>query len=606
MIGTTFRRIKFDLLTAAIVLASVMIVADVIGAAHAPIDMLAQIGYDSSMRLVAVREWMAGASWFDTTIDRVMPPDGLSLHWSRYFDLGIAGMIGVFSLFASEEFAEGAAIVLWPTLLLVIFLWATARAAYRMFGRDGAAISVLGVALWETLNGSRFGPFSLDHHGFQVLLMLGAILVLIHPARAKAAAVLAGILCALSLAVGLEMLPAIGLVGIVFMWRGLVSPGESAAQLAAFGLALPIASLGFFLGQTPQMEWAAARCDELAAPFLVLVGSSGGAALAAAIAAPFIAEIRWRLILGSGLAVVAVAISLPWLEPCLSGPYGNLPEHLRDVITTIPEARSMLSYLNPEAGLGTFFRFVLPTFATVAFATFLLLRHQSNDHVAPEVRTAVAVLLGFAWLGIAASFHQYRMMALAEPVIPLLMAYVGAVLIGAWRANPTSRGISLAMIFGLAVMLIPGQIYKQAFRTFDLGTDAEQTADGRYVAFNHCRHQADVVRTLNDLPPSNLMLMGNLGRPTLILTHHRIINSPYHRSEMAMQTLLLTWETDIDVFRQMLVETSADYLVVCRNGFYGLSEAAIGTRLASGEIIEGFRLLNVADDQLMVFALDSV
>jgi hypothetical protein len=47
----------------------------------------------ASCACLSVRDWLKGQGWFDMSNGRVLPPEGVSLHWSRYVDLGIAGVI---------------------------------------------------------------------------------------------------------------------------------------------------------------------------------------------------------------------------------------------------------------------------------------------------------------------------------------------------------------------------------------------------------------------------------------------------------------------------------------------------------------------------------
>ena len=42
---------------------------------------------DDAMRMVQVRDLMAGQGWFDLTAHRINPPQGLFLHWSRVVDV---------------------------------------------------------------------------------------------------------------------------------------------------------------------------------------------------------------------------------------------------------------------------------------------------------------------------------------------------------------------------------------------------------------------------------------------------------------------------------------------------------------------------------------
>ena len=41
---------------------------------------------DDAVRLVTVRELLAGAPWFDTTLPRIGAPEPLVSHWSRLID----------------------------------------------------------------------------------------------------------------------------------------------------------------------------------------------------------------------------------------------------------------------------------------------------------------------------------------------------------------------------------------------------------------------------------------------------------------------------------------------------------------------------------------
>ena len=61
---------------------------------------------DSLMRLVSVRSWLDGQPWFDTMEYRLMPPDGVQLHWSRYIDAVLGGLVVLFSQFMPVENAE--------------------------------------------------------------------------------------------------------------------------------------------------------------------------------------------------------------------------------------------------------------------------------------------------------------------------------------------------------------------------------------------------------------------------------------------------------------------------------------------------------------------
>src|SRR5580765_58080 len=71
---------------------------------------------DDAVRLVSVRELIAGAPWFDTTLPRIGAPEPLVSHWSRLIDLPLAAMIGVLSPLLGPDRAELATRIVWPAL----------------------------------------------------------------------------------------------------------------------------------------------------------------------------------------------------------------------------------------------------------------------------------------------------------------------------------------------------------------------------------------------------------------------------------------------------------------------------------------------------------
>src|ERR1700730_5033081 len=58
---------------------------------------------DDAMRLVQVREFLAGRGWFDLHEMRLGPPDGYYTHWARLIDARIAGL-----LLMVRQFTDGA------------------------------------------------------------------------------------------------------------------------------------------------------------------------------------------------------------------------------------------------------------------------------------------------------------------------------------------------------------------------------------------------------------------------------------------------------------------------------------------------------------------
>src|SRR6185437_16365893 len=86
---------------------------------------------DDAMRLVEVRDLIAGQGWFDLVQHRLDPP-GLAMHWSRVVDAPLAGLILLLRPLLGGHGAELATLVLWPTGLLAAALLLVAAISGRM------------------------------------------------------------------------------------------------------------------------------------------------------------------------------------------------------------------------------------------------------------------------------------------------------------------------------------------------------------------------------------------------------------------------------------------------------------------------------------------
>src|SRR6185503_6098456 len=80
------------------------------------------VSTDDAMRLVEVRDWLAGQDWFDLTQHRLSPPTGVAMHWSRLIDLPLAALILAGDGLFGRVGAERLALAVWPLLLFLAAL----------------------------------------------------------------------------------------------------------------------------------------------------------------------------------------------------------------------------------------------------------------------------------------------------------------------------------------------------------------------------------------------------------------------------------------------------------------------------------------------------
>ena len=130
---------------------------------------------DDAMRLVEVRDLLAGQAWFDLTQHRLDPPQGSLMHWSRLIDAPIAALILLLRPLLGIAGAEQAALVLWPTLLLAAALAlvaATADAHGRCSGRQELPLAAMIAAALAAPALIHFRSGGIDHHNAQMVLVL--------------------------------------------------------------------------------------------------------------------------------------------------------------------------------------------------------------------------------------------------------------------------------------------------------------------------------------------------------------------------------------------------------------------------------------------------
>jgi hypothetical protein len=122
---------------------------------------------DDALRLVQVRDLLAGQGWFDLHQYRIMAPEGVLMHWSRLVDLPLAATIVALRplLGTHAEIADGDR----SGADRAGHAGPGDDAANRLFGRDtavtaGIIVGLSGIVLHQ------MQPLRIDHHGWQIVL----------------------------------------------------------------------------------------------------------------------------------------------------------------------------------------------------------------------------------------------------------------------------------------------------------------------------------------------------------------------------------------------------------------------------------------------------
>lgn len=552
---------------------------------------LARGDSDDIMRFLSVRDWMGGQGWFDTMQYRVMAPEGISLHWSRYVDAGIAGLIGAAGLFVPAATAQAFALAAWPVLLHLVLIALTLAAGRRALGRGPAAIAAVSLMLWPIL-GDYFGPTRIDHHNVQIVLLSLVVFALLPPGRGIGLGAVGGIAAAASLAIGLENLAGLALAGVILCLRVLRDPEAESGRLSAFAGAAAVAAPLFFAGQTPVAEWGVAACDELSPPYLALLALAAGLSLALVAAARRIDAIAGRgavLAVCGGIAALAAAVLL---RPCLGGPYGALPAEVREMMhAQIVEAKPMLGIL--AEGRTFAIAYAVPLAGALGLALWGWAARRRDGSLTPTEARALPVLFAFAAAGLIGALFQMRLMVFAVPAVPLLTGF------GLWRLFRRAHargglGPRAALVAGVLATLY----FPQALKLGQSVVPAVHAEGNGVVWVKGCRDMANLA-ALEAFPAGRVLAPDPISVSLLLASRHSVLSAPYHRSEAAMSNVHFPFVADAEGFAQVLDRTRADYVVLCRSETPARG-ASLAAHLSAGGTAEGLRPLPLPEGSPLV------
>src|ERR1041384_33057 len=232
---------------------------------------------DDAMRLAQLRDWLAGQGWYDLNQSRIA--GGYESHWSRLIDAGLGGLLWIFGWFSGPAMAERLMRTSWPMLWLLPTIAAAAAIAWRIAGRQ-AALVVLLLAVGGVPAFHQFRPGRIDHHNAQIALSMLVVGATVWSDRVRWAALAAGAITGLALAIGLECLPYLFVCAAAFAARYVFDP-KSPRATADYGLALAASSFAGFLVIVGPQRWSLAMCDQIAVNWLALAVIGGmGLALA--------------------------------------------------------------------------------------------------------------------------------------------------------------------------------------------------------------------------------------------------------------------------------------------------------------------------------------
>jgi hypothetical protein len=500
---------------------------------------------DDAMRLVEVRDWLAGQAWFDLHQYRLDPPGGVQMHWTRVLDLPLGLLIRLFELFLPVEGAERLTRIIFPLALHGVLFVAVAGLARKLAG----PAAMLPAVVMATLTGGvlvQFQPGRIHHHSAQILLVvliLWASVVAIE-ARKFWPAALAAALAALSLSINIENLPYI-LVEIAAFALVFVAQGkEFRRALLGFGLSLAASSVIVFVATIGPSRYFVGACDAFSTAHLyaIFFGAAVFCVLAALSSRLTSAPLRLAgCAAGGALVLGAMALAYP---ACLHDPLAGVDPLLRKLwLENVEEARPLLTIV--AAHPLKFVTFALAALLGFAGALAAAWRERGAS------RLHWLVVCAFIAIGLATSMWQVRAISSASAV---------AIFGGAWLvARSIDWGAARASVLAKFAPVVLSLPFCSVFWAFLTPAEAQSgVALGRVT----CRAPA-VIDALGALPPSLLMAPIDMGSDILAETRHSVLAAPYHRNNHGNREMVDAMMAGPESAQKIVRDSGADYVVFC-------------------------------------------
>ncbi len=541
-------------------------------------DLLVSLGdTDDATRLHQVRTLMATGGWFDMTLPRIGGNHPLVSHWSRLIDLPLIILLQTFGLFLSPDAAELTTRIVWPMLLLLVFLRLLVRAAEAQ-GAASAGWLMLFMAATCTSGLFQFRVGRIDHHNAMILGSIAGLLILLEARKRPEAGTLAGVLVGFALAVGYEplafLLPALAAMAL---WALFDLTWLAGVRRMAVACAATLA--GVFVITVAPWDWLHARCDALSLNMVLLVaGGAAGLAIVDLRGRQWRTAERFAALSGAGALGLAAYAALD--TRCLAGPFGQVAPAIKLLwLDHVAETINIFAFfpMNPKAVVASIVLMIVALGCTLE--RWRRLR-------TPET----LALLGLMILITPAGLWMIKL----TPYTCWVAAF--AVTLSIAELGPTLQLTALSRQLAAALMLNQGSFAALAAPLLMLTSVSTDALQGKVIVEGTQCLTTPAIRSLSTLPKGFFVASIDYGAYLVALTPHDVLAAPYHRADIAMienQAILAAAPAEA---RQRLAALSADYLLLClpkpgaatftAGGPRPSSPAGLEARLHAGQTID--------------------
>lgn len=570
---------------------------------------------DDFLRLHEVQNWMQGQGWYDGSVLRMNAPFGADLHWSRLIDVPIAAIAALSGLFTAQETALRIAALVWPAIVLFATLMTLIAISERVWPSANRLVTVF-FAVSNIAALTIFAPGRIDHHNVQILLVFLAVLGLISGDR-KWGVPVTGFAVALSLVIGLDNLPLIGLLfaSTGLAWAlGLDGAGRTMRQL---GIYSAVCLLALYPLVVAPSDWFTAHCDAISFVYLALTGAVALAFVVLQalpverITASEPGRIALRIFAGTLAAGLCGILMWQAFPQCIAGPYGALsPELTTRWLSKISEAKGLIDF----AQTFGWAQLAVPLYLGLLLAAGIWLRIKGT------LNNAVLPVLALVAISLFLAFLQVRALRIgvfaAVPLCVVVASLIRQRIIASGQRSEllASAMTAIACLPLLTpVWLLTASLLLPSHRN-EVAEEISATApawQSEIPVHRFCNHESDY-SVLASLPAGIVFNDLGSGPPILVFTHHSVVGGNYHRNERAILDSLDFFASESSRARQIADAREADYLAYCqadpRISVAGQESEtpnplSMRQRLKSGDLPSWLEPVSPQDDRFQVYRI---
>ncbi len=517
--------------------------------------IIGRIGWDpdDQLRLVQLRDFLAGQSWFDTTQYRLNPPYGAAMHWSRLIELPLAMVIGLSSPLIGSARAEMLAGTVVPLACLGAMAY-MASAITKNFGGSLARLAAVLIVLLAPAILMQTRPMRIDHHGWQaVMAMLG--LWTLFWANPKKGGVVLGMALGTWLHISLEGAPITAAFFLILAWRWIMDGGQSIRFFWTL-LSFALSSFALFFGTQAAGINAANFCDTISPMHIMAIALGSLILLPALYARPQHRSLRIGAIIVAGLGIVTtILLSSPL---CARGAFAGLDPLVREYW-----------YVNVSEGLPIWQQdgeaaWTLIIGALVGVAALAALWKSRRG-------TQFGTLAFFVIYATLLSFFVFRTVTVAAAFAAIPVAILVEPLIARWRASQVlvqRMGILILVV----ILIMPssligplvGAVYPDRDSRESRTKSSESTESKDDSQSDACESVASI-RKLSLLPDSNIIAPFDMGPAILMTTRHSVLASSHHRNGEGMKDQIAIFRSSPEKARLLLAKHRITRIAVCTN-----------------------------------------